>query len=134
MSGDYSRVRFDPRQDFLGVFMQQGRLQLDADWNDLVAQIARRVQAGTLDAVGETVVPRETPHGFEINASAGALEIGRGRIYVDGILAENHGGPSSAEWDAQLAEVFGSPAVDYTMQPYRPDRPPLPQSAGPHLA
>jgi hypothetical protein len=33
MSGDYSRVRFDPKKHFSGVLMQQGRVQLDADWN-----------------------------------------------------------------------------------------------------
>ena len=42
MSGDYSRVRFDPKNDFSGVLMQQGRVQLDADWNELVALLDRR--------------------------------------------------------------------------------------------
>ena len=30
------------RHDFPGVLMQQGRVQLDADWNELVAEIIRR--------------------------------------------------------------------------------------------
>lgn len=45
MSGDYSRFTFDPHNDFSGVLMQQGRVQLDADWNELVAistALARR--------------------------------------------------------------------------------------------
>src|SRR3569832_1513726 len=33
MIGDYSRVRYDPLTDFAGVLMQQGRVQLDSDWN-----------------------------------------------------------------------------------------------------
>ena len=43
MSGDYSRVRFDPKNDFSGVLMQQGRVQLDADWNELVELLDRRL-------------------------------------------------------------------------------------------
>jgi len=42
MSGDYSRKTFDPLRDFSGVLMQQGRVQLDADWNELVGIISRR--------------------------------------------------------------------------------------------
>ena len=58
MSFDLSRIRFDVRRDFLGVVMQQGRVQLDADWNEWVAQLARRIQAGSLDTYGGNVVPR----------------------------------------------------------------------------
>jgi hypothetical protein len=140
MSGDYSRVRFDPRQDFLGVLMQQGRVQLDADWNELVAEITRRIQAGMLDATGEAIVPRETPHGFEINVAGGKLTIGCGRIYIDGILAENHGADQPMVWDPHLAELRGadSTTVDYAAQDYYPkpqvypDPPALPDG-GPHL-
>lgn len=131
MSFDLSRIRFDARQDFLGVVMQQGRVQLDADWNEWVAQLARRLQAGTLDTFSGSVVPRTTPEGFRILANAGALSIGVGRIYVDGLLAENHGGTPDV-WDTRLAETTGTTPLDYTMQPYYPDPPALPQ-AGRHL-
>ena len=131
MSFDLSRIRFDARQDFLGVVMQQGRVQLDADWNEWVAQLARRLQAGTLDTFSGSVVPRTTPEGFRILANAGALSIGVGRIYVDGLLAENHGGTPDV-WDAQLAETAGTTPLDYFAQPYYPDPPALPQT-GRHL-
>jgi hypothetical protein len=97
MSFDLSRIRFDPCRDFLGVFMQQARVQLDADWNEWVAQLARRRQAGSLDILGRAVVPRETPDGFCIKIDGGTLSIGPGRIYVDGLLAENHGGSTVTE-------------------------------------
>jgi len=45
MSGDYSRKTFDPLRDFSGVLMQQGRVQLDADWNELVGIISRRMDS-----------------------------------------------------------------------------------------
>ena len=91
MSFDCSRFSFNAWHDFLGVVMQQGRVQLDADWNDFAAQLLRRIQSGTLDTFGQAVVPRVTPDGFRIEANGGALTIGVGRIYVDGLLAENHG-------------------------------------------
>jgi len=132
MGFDLSRIRFDARKDFLGVVMQQGRVQLDADWNEWVAELARRLQAGTLDALGGNAVPRITPNGFLIQSAAGgALTIGPGRIYVDGLLAENHG-TAPETWDPHLAELHGSAAVDYTDQPYYHEPPELP-GGGPHL-
>lgn len=117
MTFDLSRIRFDARKDFLGVVMQQGRVQLDSDWNEWVAQLSRRLQAGTLDMFNGSVVPRITPEGFLIEAAGGALSIGAGRIYVDGLLAENHGGVPLA-WNPQLAELSGTAAIDYASQPY----------------
>jgi hypothetical protein len=131
MSFDLSRVRFDARRDFLGVVMQQGRVQLDSDWNEWAAQLARRLQAGTLDTFGGNVVPRITPNGFKIEAAGGALSIGPGRIYVDGLLAENHGGTPD-EWDPLLAELSGTTAIDFASQPYYKNPPDLPDG-GPHL-
>lgn len=145
MSLDSSRFTFDPWRDFLGVLMQQGRVQLDSDWNEWVAQLERRLQAGTLDTLGPAVVPLETPDGFLILLAAGKLTIGRGRIYVDGLLAENHGelpvpwdsalaeeqvaaGVPVTDWNPVLAELRARGAVDYERQPYYPDAPALPDS------
>ena len=77
MSFDLSRIRFDARKDFFGLVVQQGRIQLDAEWNEWVAQLGRRLQAGTLDTFNGNVVPRITPDGFRIQASGGALSIGQ---------------------------------------------------------
>ena len=107
MSGDYSRVRFDPKKHFSGVLMQQGRVQLDADWNELIALLDRRWRAETMDIIGRCVVPKETPDGFRIQIAAGKLTIGRGRMYVHGLLAENHG-KEPLEFDPVLAEQRGT--------------------------
>lgn len=145
MSGDYSRTRFDTLRDFSGVFMQQGHPALDADWNELVAILERRLRAGTVDTIGRAAVPRETPDGFRITASGGTIGIGRGRIYVDGLLAENHGriddahppvldrARGSGVLDEMVADASGD-MLDYAAQPYLPSAPPLPQGPGPHLA
>lgn len=123
MSFDVSKFSFRPWNDFLGVVMQQGRVQLDSDWNDFVAQLTRRLQAGSLDTFGRAVVPRETPEGFRIASGArNELTIGAGRIYVDGLLAENHGQPLEKkwDWDTRLAELTGIDPVSFFKQPYLP--------------
>jgi hypothetical protein len=135
MSGDYSRKTFDPLRDFSGVLMQQGRVQLDADWNELVGIISRRLRAETTDIIGRGTVPKETPDGFKIEISGGVLTIGRGRIYVDGLLAENHGQPP-LEFDAVLGEERGTLPVPYDEQPYFPNAAtvaPAPTEGGPYL-
>lgn len=135
MSGDYSRVRFDPKKDFHGILQQQGRVHLESDANELMRIIDRRLRAQTSDTLGRAVVPRQTPDGFLIGVAAGALTIGRGRIYVDGLLAENHG-KGAPLFDSCLAEQFGA-AIGYAEQPYFPNAAqvaPLPQAPGPHLA
>src|ERR1051326_4759098 len=99
MGADVSRVRFDPLRDFAGVVLQQGRLLLDADFNELVALPDRRLRGEAYDLTsfgpdpdqaGVAWVPRQTPDAFRVTASGGKLSIGRGRMYVDGLLAENH--------------------------------------------
>jgi hypothetical protein len=146
VSFDNSRFPFNPENDFCGVVMQQGRVQLDSDWNDWLAQLSRRIQAGTMDVLGRAVYPATTPYAFQITASSAGgtnkLTIGPGRMYVDGLLAENHGAQGSAQWDPALAEMSGSPqpppasktgALDYTEQPYMPAGTKLLPGNGPFL-
>ncbi len=134
MSADVSRERFDPRRDHAGVVLQQGRLLLDADWNELVDIIDRRLRAAVADLdsngpaagiAGVAVVPRTTPDAFKVTLSGGALAIGRGRMYVDGILAENHG-LDPAALEPMLAESQGSKDTPWANQLYWPTPAPLP--------
>ncbi len=136
MAFDNSRFTFDPWKNYSGVVMEQGRVQLDSDWNEWHAEIARRIQAGTLDIMGHAAYPATTPAAFQITASSGPnnVLIGCGRMYVDGLLAENHGLPANARWDPALAELSGSPqpppqsppppsssnTIDFAHQPYLP--------------
>ena len=132
MSSDISRQRFNPANDFNSVLMQQGRVQLDADWNEWNEILDRRWRSETIDIIGRCVVPLETPNGFEIQLSGGAMTIGRGRIYVHGLQAENHG-TGDLEFDAVLAESRGLKPIPYEGQPYFPNPTPLPKTGGPHL-
>jgi hypothetical protein len=135
VSFDNSRYTFKPWKNFSGVVMEQGRVQLDADWNEWLAELSRRIQAGTLDLYGHAAYPPTTPWAFLITATTGSpntVTIGLGRMYVDGLLAENHGEHTTASWDTALAELSGTPQppdlthpnpnpIDFTKQPYLPD-------------
>jgi hypothetical protein len=114
MAGDYTRFTFDPRKRYSGVQMQQGRVQLDADWNEAVEIIKQRVRTLALDSFGSVGLPvQTTPDAFLIgflDLLPPDLSIEPGRLYLDG-------------W---LAELFPDEGATYLSQPYLPDAPPLP--------
>src|SRR5438105_4597295 len=108
MKGDYSRDTFDPAKHFSRVLMQQGRVQLDADWNEQGAILLHYLQTLAADLIGSYGGPLDHL-GFEIKPVPATdptkltdLSIGFGRYYVDGILCEN---PEEA------ANVVRSPRV-----------------------
>jgi len=121
MSGDYSRKTFKSNHNYSGVLMQQGRVQLDADWNEQVEINLRRQRAETVDTIGRAVVPRETLDGFKVELNAGELSIFPGRMYVDGLLAENYGSSdlnNPVEYSSVLDEEHGPLPLLYNQQPY----------------
>lgn len=124
MGGDYTRFTFDPSKDYSTVLKQQGRVSLDADANELAEIQDRRWRAETIDIIGRAVVPKETPDGFKIQITGGTFTIGHGRMYVHGLLAENHGLLDQTEFDNVLGEVRGTKPIPYADQPYYPK--PLP--------
>jgi hypothetical protein len=136
MSADFSRVRLDPLLDFAGVELKQGGVLLDADANELVGIVDRRLRALASDVLGRVTVSSTTVDAFKIGVSAGALTIGTGRLYVDGLLAENHGSPSNDPakrlFDGLLGERRFADPIDYAAQPYLPSPPALP-TGGRHL-
>jgi hypothetical protein len=97
MEGDYSRDTFDAIKHFSRVLMQQGRVQLDADWNEQASIGLHYLRTLAADLIGPHGGPANEL-GFEITAKDPAspptfadLLIGPGRYYVDGILCENEG-------------------------------------------
>lgn len=136
MAADFSRVRLDPLRNYAGVELKQGGVLLDADANELVAILDRRLRALASDTLGRATVSATTPDAFKISMVAGALQIGRGRLYVDGLLAENHGAassdPAQHAFDDLLAEPRFMVPIDYARQPFLPSPPALP-TGGRHL-
>src|SRR5689334_19156555 len=88
MKGDFSRETFNARKHYAGVLMQQGRVQLDADWNEQAAIERYMAETSAADVIGACGAPAAAP-GFAITTDGKQLQIGAGRFYVDGILCEN---------------------------------------------
>jgi|GEM_PF-2951905 len=98
MKGDFSRSTFDRRKHYSSVLLQQGRVQLDSDWNEHLDLEVYLRQARAKDVIGYTGAPR-LGGGFEVGLSAEDednnkaegedLTLSLGRLYVDGIMCEN---------------------------------------------
>jgi hypothetical protein len=97
--GDFTRDTFYQANHFCRVLMQQGRVQLDADWNEQTAIILHLLRSLTRDIIGQHGGPNPpagsaTPGGFAIGTvvnerkSLADLNLAPGHYYVDGILCE----------------------------------------------
>lgn len=89
MPGDYSRRLFRKDKHYSGVLMQQGRVQVDADWNEQLDIQLYRTETEAIDVIGRCGAPRRND-GFEIGTTPDGrdLTISNGRLYVDGLLCE----------------------------------------------
>jgi Family of unknown function (DUF6519) len=93
MKADFTRNTFRPFEQFTRVLMQQGRVQLDSDWNEQNAILLHYLQALAADLIGPhggpaanlgfTVTPVATT-----NANQFDLVFSPGNYYVDGILCQ----------------------------------------------
>lgn len=107
MKGDFARMMFDSQLHFSQVLHQQGRVLLEADWNEQGAIQLHLLRSLVVDLVGACWAAGD---GFRISQQdpnnkplpLKDWRLSRGHFYVDGILCEN-------ETECALA-----------MQPYRP--------------
>ncbi|NEQ32355.1 MAG: hypothetical protein F6K04_15365, partial [Leptolyngbya sp. SIO4C5] len=88
MKGDFSRYTFNRAKHYSAVLMQQGRVQVDADWNEQQAIAQNRVETEAIDVIGKCGAPKHEA-GFGIISVGADFELSAGRFYVDGILCEN---------------------------------------------
>lgn len=94
MKGDFTRNTFDPSKQYSQVLMQQGRVQLDADWNEQSALMLHHLRSFIRDLVGPSWAVRD---GFSATAVEDApntkndMLFAPGRFYVDGIACDNPG-------------------------------------------
>jgi hypothetical protein len=97
VKGDFSRQTFARKNHYSSVRMQQGRVQLDADWNEQTDIVAHRAQTTTRDLVGAC--------GGPLHDAAFAVKV----------LPREEGGP--------FAEVLVRPAPDVEARPTPEDAP-----------
>ena len=91
MAGDRARVSYDPSRKWRGVIAQQGRVTVEADWNEAATIGEERDRHVTLDVVGPVGTPdggyavTAVPATGEHSASTpGHFTIGRGTLYLGG--------------------------------------------------
>ena len=137
MKGDFTRETFDRRRHYTRVLMQQGRVQLDADWNEQAAISQHQVRTLAADLIGPHGGPAANC-GFSIITDAAVLGtlsddlgrplaperveelkgrlgrgdflIGQGHYYVDGLLVECDG------WTTYTAQLGYPVDPDSTLE------------------
>ena len=104
MNGDFSRSTFAASNHYSGVRMQQGSVQIDADWNEQADIIRHQIvtpledMLGPFAAAGTLGSPAQA--GFALALAAPAqtgggktappdITISAGRAYAGGVLCEN---------------------------------------------
>ena len=87
MTSDRARVTYDTSRRYHGVVAQQGRVSLEADWNEAQAITGAQLEARTLDFAGPAGSP---DRGFRItpvmgeDVATGDLMASPGTLYVGG--------------------------------------------------
>lgn len=121
MKADLSRDTFNPVKHFLRVIQQQGRVQVDADWNEQASILIHYLQMLAVDLIGPHGGPADGA-GFEIALIDDDLYISPGRYYVDGILCELEPGPAIANQDilGALPKSMSDRSISYFAQPDLP--------------
>ncbi len=109
MAGDITRSTFRQPKHYSGVRMQQGRVQMDADWNEQLDIRLYHDRTTNVDVIGSCGVPEGDP-GFGVTLLNGNVLLSKGRAYVDGILCENDQDVLIAQSQPPLQASY-SPAV-----------------------
>jgi len=93
MQGDFSSwFKSNREKNYNSVLMQQGRVILDADWNEQVDIQKHIRETEAIDVVGRCGAPIDIA-GFKVEVAPGGrdLTLSSGRMYLDGILCELEG-------------------------------------------
>ncbi len=112
MKGDFTRFTYDPSKQYSGVLMQQGRVQVDADWNEQLEIQQGRERQTSGDVIGDAGLswskdPENPRDSLAVSVTSSTISVAPGRAYVDGIPVE-------------VATEEGAP-LDLTAQPWLPD-------------
>ena len=85
MGSDRARISYDEKQQYRSVVMQQGRVTLEADWNEAQQIAGEETREHALDFVGPAGTPDD---GYAVTFPAGLpafdFQVGAGTMYVGG--------------------------------------------------
>lgn len=116
MKADLTRSTDRPDQHYRSVRMQQGRVQLDADWNEQQDILNRRIETETRDSIGASGVPIAAP-GFLLTGNGQNIDVSAGHLYVDGLLCDNPAACKLVGKRAGLAQELGQPDLHGRISP-----------------
>ena len=117
MKADLSRDTFDPRKRYSRVLMQQGRVQLDADWNEQTSILLHYMRTLARDLIG--------PHGAALGPDGAAVPSAGFEVVVstDAIVSANGAllKDSADKRDQDLLKAFQKKldAGDFIVNPGR---------------
>src|SRR5438067_13934204 len=99
MKGDFSRSTFRRASHYDGVRLQQGRVPLDAEMNELVDVQNHLRTATARDVIGPARAPRFRD-ACRVAWAERNVAFSTGRVYVDGRLCDSEGERSrrTAAW------------------------------------
>jgi hypothetical protein len=89
MKGDFTRLTFDKKKHYRGVLMQQGRVQLDSDWNEQVQIAEHRYSTFFGDFVGQSGAPAENSMALSQKYSD-ALDLGSQKHLLPWLSSPHH--------------------------------------------
>ena len=113
MTGDFSRNSQDPTKSYTGVLMQQGRVQVDADWNEQLALAQYRTNTETSDVIGASGTPMgQNGFGLSLTPTKDDFFIHPGRYYVGGLLCE-----INPEWIAVSIAAYSPSRLSKSLFP-----------------
>ena len=100
MSSDRAKISYDEKQQYRSVIMQQGRVTLEADWNEQGQIVAEEIRQEALDFVGPSGTPDDgyavskggNDGNFDLILSPGTFYVGGLRVSLGQALSDDRSG------------------------------------------
>lgn len=87
MPSDRARGTYDEQQQFASVVMQQGRVLLEADWNEQQEIAAEHLRTDVREIIGPTGTPDDGYRVVALDAATRHVAVVTGTMYVGGMRA-----------------------------------------------
>ena len=136
MSSDRAKISYDEKQQYRSVIMQQGRVTLEADWNEQGQIVAEEIRKEALDFVGPSGTPDDgyavSKGGsglFDLSVSPGTLYVGGLRVSLGQAMSDDRSGEFSDIASQTLKQAWSySNQPDWLDYAGDPDWVPVPES------
>ncbi len=111
MYGDFSRLNFDRAKSYTAAWSQQGRMQLDSDFNEQTAILLDYMRTLAIDFMGPAGGNTDPPAGFEVSLTNSDVSLSTGHYYVAGIRCQN---PASNIDGTPMPTTYTAKQLDIT--------------------